>query len=150
RETSEAWRQLNERLEAETQRIAHALHDEAGQLLAAVHLSLAQVAAGAPARQRRHLRGTRGLLLQVEEQLRRISHELRPTILDRLGWLPAWEQLAEGVSGRGGLLVEVEGPREVRLPAPIENVLYRVIQEALTNVGRHARATRASVELRIA
>src|SRR5262249_5597833 len=59
------------------------------------------------------------------------------------------EQLGEGVSGRGGVSVEVEGPREVRLPASIENVLYRVIQEALTNVVRHARATRASVALRM-
>jgi two-component system sensor histidine kinase UhpB len=147
REASAAWRQLNERLEAEARRIAHALHDEAGQMLATAHISLEGLASDLPSPERNRVKEIRSYLHRIEDQLRRISHELRPTILDDLGLVPALEFLAEGVSQRGGLTVEVEGRMDKRLPAPLETALYRVVQEALTNVGRHAKATRATVRL---
>jgi len=142
-----AWRRLNEKLEAEAKRIAHALHDEAGQLLATAHIALADLAADLPPRSQRRLQETRDILDQIEQQFRRISHELRPTILDDLGLVPAVEFLAEGVSKRGGFGVGVESHIEDRLAPGLETALYRIIQEALTNVSRHAQARRADIRL---
>lgn len=146
-EANAALHRLNERLEEEAKRIAHALHDEAGQFLACVHIALEEVGRELPPPSRERLREVRTLLEQIEDHLRRLSHELRPTILDDLGLLPALEFLAEGISKRTGLPVLVEGPRDGRLPSSIETALYRVVQEALTNVVKHAEATRASVQI---
>lgn len=143
----EALRRLNATLEDEARRIAHALHDEAGQLLVSVHLELEDVARelAPPAGER--LKEVRRLLDLTEQQLRRLSHELRPTILDDLGLVPALEFLAGGVSARAGLSITVEGSTEGRLSPLVETALYRSVQEALTNVTKHARATRAAVRL---
>lgn len=145
-----ALRRLNERLEEEARRIAHALHDDAGQLLAAVHLVLEEVSAGLPARTRDRLKRVRGPLDEIEKHLRRLSHELRPTILDDLGLLPALEFLAQGVAARAGIAIKVEGAARPRLPAAVETALYRVVQEALRNATRHAFATRVDIRLEIA
>lgn len=141
----EALRRLNEALEEEIKRIAHALHDEAGQLLASVHIVLGEIARELPPHASRRLEDVTGLLTKIEEQLRHLSHELRPTILDDLGLRPALEFLAEGVSRRTGLLISVDGFKVRRLPVPTETALYRVVQEALTNVTKHAQATRVSI-----
>ena len=147
RRAQEALRRLNERLEEEARRIAHALHDEAGQLLASVHLALEEVARELPAPAAERFRAVRPLLDVIEEQLRRLSHELRPTVLDDLGLVPALEFLAGGVSKRAGIAVTVEGSTGGRLRPGIETALYRIAQEALTNVTKHARATCASIRL---
>jgi signal transduction histidine kinase len=147
REANIALRHLNERLEEEAKRIAHALHDEAGQLLASVHLALEEVARELPPPAGDRLQKVRGLLDQIEVQLRRLSHELRPTILDDLGLLPALEFLATGISARTRVPISVEGSSEKRLPHVIETALYRIVQEALTNVTKHAQATRVTVGL---
>lgn len=147
REATTALLRLNERLEEEAKRIAHALHDEAGQFLACVHIALEEIARDLAPPARERLREVRKLLDQIEEQLRRLSHELRPTILDDLGLIPALEFLAEGVSKRVGLPVSVEGPRDGRFPFTIETALYRIVQEALTNVTKHAQATCVDVHI---
>jgi len=147
RETNTALRRLNQTLEEESKRIAHALHDEAGQLLASVHLALEEVAGKLPPA-REHLEKVKGLLDQIEGQLRRLSHELRPTILDDLGLLPALKFLAEGVAARTGLLITVEGEPEPSLSPLLETTLYRIVQEALTNVTRHAKASQVSIDIR--
>src|SRR6266850_298655 len=98
-----ALRQLNETLEEEIKRIAYAVHDEAGQLLVAVHLALAEVALELPEPQQAKFTRIKELLTEVEKHLRRYSHELRPTILDDLGWVPAIRFLADGVSKRANL-----------------------------------------------
>jgi PAS domain S-box-containing protein len=147
RRAQEALRRQNEVLEDEIKRIAHALHDEAGQLLASVHIGLADVARDLPAHVAERLESVRGLLDKIEEQLRHLSHELRPTILDDLGLRPALEFLADGVWRRTGLKVAVDGSPGGRLPAPVETALYRIVQEALTNVTKHARATRVTIAL---
>jgi len=143
----QALHHLNEALEEEIKRIAHALHDEAGQLLASVHIGLAEIARDLPPHAAQRLEDVRGLLDKIEEQLRHLSHELHPTILDDLGLRPALEFLADGVSRRTGLQVGVEGSPGARLSTPTETVLYRVVQEALTNVTKHAQATRVSITL---
>jgi PAS domain S-box-containing protein len=148
KQAEQALRGLNERLEEEAKRIAHALHDDAGQLLSTVHLALDEFAHGLPPGARAGLHAVKELLDQVQEELRRLSHELRPTILDDLGLLPALEFLADRVSRRSGLVITVEGSTEGRLVPPVETAFYRSVQEALTNTVRHAQATRVQVEIR--
>jgi len=135
-----ALRQLNETLEEEIKRIAYAVHDEAGQLLVAVHLALANLALELPPGRKEQVTQIEGLLNEVEKHLRRYSHELRPTILDDLGWIPAIRFLAEGVSKRANLPIHIEARFSGRLPGTIETALYRVVQEALTNAVKHANA----------
>ena len=94
-QTAAALRQLNERLEERAKQIAHALHDEAGQMLASVYLQLSDVERSADAAPVARLRM---LLDQVDAQIRRLAHELRPTILDELGLVPACRFLADGVA----------------------------------------------------
>lgn len=149
REGARAWRRLNEALESEAKRIAHALHDEAGQLLASVHIALADVENGLPPRSRGRLQEVKRLLYSIETELRNLSHELRPTVLDRLGLLPALQFLGESVARRAGIRVQVSGEEAGRLPSVVEITLYRIAQEALNNVVRHARASRASIELQV-
>jgi len=147
REAERALHALNRRLEEEARRIAHALHDEAGQLLASVYLALAELAAELPPPARARLAQIHALLEQVEAQLRRLSHELRPTVLDDLGLIPALEFLAEGIAKRAGVSVVVTGSTGGRLLTEVETVLYRAIQEGLTNVAKHAHASRATVHV---
>jgi len=135
-----ALRQLNETLEEEIKRIAYAVHDEAGQLLVAVHLALAEVKRELPQIQQEQIGRIEGLLNQVEKHLRRYSHELRPTILDDLGWVPAIRFLAEGISARAGLPIHIDATFSRRLPGPVETALYRTVQEGLTNAVKHAKA----------
>src|SRR6266581_1244203 len=78
----------------------------------------------------------------------RLSHELRPTVLGDLGLKPALEFLAEGVSKRTKQRITVEGFKGERLPVSIETALYRIVQEALNNAAKHARATRVTIRLR--
>ena len=143
-----ALRQLNETLEEEIKRIASGVHDEAGQLLVAVHLALADVSRELPDVQREKIAKIEQLLDQVENQLRRYSHELRPTVLDDLGWIPAIRFLADGVSKRANLPVQIKTKVAGRLPGPVEIALYRVVQEALTNATKHARASRVTIQVR--
>ncbi len=147
KETNAALLRLNERLEEEAKRIAHALHDEAGQFLACVHIAVDEIGRELPSPARERLLEVRKLLDQIEDGLRRISHELRPTILDDLGLMPALEFLAEGVSKRVGFPVSVAGPRNGRFPFSVETAIYRAVQEALNNVAKHAHATRVQVQV---
>jgi signal transduction histidine kinase len=143
-----ALRQLNETLEEEIKRIAYAVHDEAGQLLVAVHLALAEVALDLPEPQQAQCARIKELLNQVEKHLRRYSHELRPTILDDLGWIPAVRFLAEGFSKRADLPIHIDATPSGRLPGAIETALYRIVQEALTNAVKHAKASNVWIRAR--
>ncbi len=144
----QALRRMNARLEEEARRIAHALHDEAGQLLAWVYLAVAEIACELPAPARKRLKRISVLLDQVSEQLRHVAHELRPTILDDLGLVPALEFLAEGASRRAGFTVAIEASLDARLPSLIEAAVYRILQETLNNVSKHAHAGHVTVRLR--
>jgi signal transduction histidine kinase len=135
-----ALRQLNQTLEEEIKRIAYSVHDESGQLLVAVHLALADLARELPETRKEQITKIEELLNQVEIQLRRYSHELRPTILDDLGWIPAIRFLADGVSKRVGMSINVQSEVSGRLPIAMETTLYRIAQEALNNAIKHAKA----------
>jgi two-component system sensor histidine kinase UhpB len=147
REAVSALRQLNETMEGEIQRMAHAVHDEAGQLLDAARLVMSGVAHDVAPPLQDRLREVGAILDQAEKELRRLAHELRPTILDDLGLLPALQLLADGVSRRTSVSVSVESSLGIRLPTNVETTVYRIVQEALTNVTRHSRARNVKIEL---
>jgi two-component system sensor histidine kinase UhpB len=142
-----ALRQLNEALEREIQRIAHSVHDEAGQLLDAAPLTTSGLAQEVNPFLQRRLREVGMILEQADKELRRLSRELRPIILDDLGLVPALQSLAERTARRSNVLVSVESSLEDRVPANIETTLYRVVQEAMTNVAWHSGAKNVKVEL---
>jgi signal transduction histidine kinase len=140
RRSEEALRRMNDTLEAETRRIAHEIHNEAGQLLTVAQLTLADVAREMTPAAQESLQEVSCVLDEIAEELRRLAHEMRPIILDNLGLVPALEVLAEGVTKRTALTIRVEGAEDERLPSIIETALYRIVQEAITNVVKHARA----------
>jgi signal transduction histidine kinase len=127
--------------------MAHALHGEAGQALASVHLALGPLESELTPAGRRHLAAVHQRLGEVEGHLRRLAHELRPPALDDVGLVEALQLLGEGVSLRAGLTVAIEGALDAQLPPAIETAIYRIVQEALTNVTRHARASHVRVRL---
>jgi signal transduction histidine kinase len=140
REANTALRHFNEVLEQEAKRIANALHDEAGQLLVAVYIALQNLCSDVPAVQPHILQVTQ-LLDQIEVQLRRLSHELAPALLNDLGLVPALRYLAEGLAQRSQLQISIDAVPGQRLPRRVETTLYHVAKEALHNVIKHARAT---------
>jgi signal transduction histidine kinase len=143
----EALRRLNARLEEEARRVAHALHDDAAQLLASVHLAVAEIARELPETARRRLEQIPLLLDQVADHVRHLAYELRPIVLDDLGLVAALEFLAQGVSRRTGLAVRIDGSIDATAPAIIQTAVYRIVQETLNNVCKHARATKVCVRL---
>ena len=146
-EANAALRRLNETLEAEVKRLAHALHDDAGQLLAVVHIKLDDIGRALPADLRERLQEARQVLDKIEDRLRGLAHELRPPALEDQGLVPALQSLAAVVSRRTGLRVKLEAAESTRLPAGIEAVLYRVVQEALKNSSKHAQARTSKIRL---
>ena len=149
-------RDLQQRLttaqEHERRRIARELHDELGQHLTALGLGLKitknEISKMSPAWER--LQSLQTLTDLIGRQIHNLSLELRPTALDDLGLLAALANYAEEWAERSGIEVDFHstGMDEVRLPVLIETTLYRVVQEALTNVLKHSGARRVSVVLR--
>ena len=148
REGARVLRKLNQGLEAELKRVAHALHDEASQLLASVHIAVAEIAAELGPQQRGRFDTIENLLKQTELQLRTLIQELHPTELDNLGLVPALQFLAAKVTRRTGLRVYVAGDAGVRLPGAVESALYRIVQEAVSNAVKHANANCVRIELK--
>ncbi|HEY1934344.1 MAG TPA: cache domain-containing protein [Acetobacteraceae bacterium] len=135
--------------EAERKRIARELHDSLGQYLTALRLGLSAVGTrcGAEAAGPK-LAELKCLTTEVGHELSRISRELRPTVLDDLGLQSAVTQCAEEWEARSDLRFDLQiNLGERRLPQAIETTLYRVLQEAITNVIRHANADRVGVIL---
>jgi two-component system sensor histidine kinase UhpB len=124
------------------------LHDELGQTLTALLLTIQRASKEAPAEIRGPLLQARALAAQGIEHTRRLARQLRPEALDELGLVPAVENLAQKVTDGTGLritqCIEAHLPR---LEPDAELVVYRVAQESLTNVVRHANATQAQVRL---
>jgi two-component system, NarL family, sensor histidine kinase UhpB len=134
--------------EAERLRIAQELHDQVGQELTAVLLGLSRIASQVEGRVRDDVRAVQDAVRCGLEDVRRIAIELRPEALDDLGLASALAVLAERFSERAGL--DVAGRITADLPPlPVETelVVYRVAQEALTNVARHSGSSRAELTL---
>lgn len=137
--------------EAERQRIARELHDETGQSLTAIGMGLRGASANLasdPARAALHLRRIEGLVGQALDELQRLIADLRPSHLDDLGLPAAVRWYAGEVQSRAGVPIEVEihgAPRPIS--ATVNTTLFRVVQEAITNVLKHAQAHRVTVSL---
>lgn len=133
--------------ELERRRLSRELHDETGQTLTSVLLGLNAIAE-APGSERAGVEAERlrELVTQTLKDVRRLAVELRPKALDDFGLVPALKRLGAGFSEQTGIRVEVESYLgEDRLPTEIETALYRIVQESLTNVVKHARASLVSV-----
>ncbi len=135
--------------EAERRRLARELHDETGQALTSILLGLAVVEqARRPEDVAVALAELRALVVETLQDVRRLAVELRPKALDDFGLEPALRRLGHSVREGTGLDVQVEVRlgRE-RLPPEVETTVYRIVQEALTNVLKHADAQHVSVVL---
>lgn len=136
--------------EEERRRIARELHDELGQRLTALHMELSNL----------HLQGKQnaltdriaallGMVNETVASVRRIATELRPLMLDDLGLIPAIEWLASGWAKRMDVALELDlGERDPSVGEVTSIALYRMVQEALTNVARHAKASRVKIQMR--
>jgi two-component system sensor histidine kinase UhpB len=147
-ERRDATRRVLAAQEGERLRIAQELHDEVGQTLTAVLLQLGRTARRADPELGTELLETQETARASLEEVRRISRELRPEALDDLGLSSALVALTERLSQNTGLNVKRELDRELPpLSEEAELVIYRVAQEALTNVARHADTDRAELTL---
>lgn len=134
-------------VEAESRRIAQRLHDESSQMLAVVYMELAELSHRQPDDLPVRISHIVEHLDEVREQLRHLSHELRPVALDRLGLLPALNFLAEGAAARYGLAVKIVNSYADSLGQSIETAIYRTVQESLSNVSKHAMASHVEIHL---
>jgi PAS domain S-box-containing protein len=141
-------RRVLEAQETERRRVAHELHDELGQALTAIKINL-------QTRARFHKQSPDELNVEnlrivddALQQVRRLALALRPSMLDDLGLLPALRWIAEQTAARSGFTVQFHTAiPEARLSPEIETACFRIVQEALTNIARHARAQRVEIDL---
>jgi two-component system, NarL family, sensor histidine kinase UhpB len=134
--------------EAERERLARGLHDEVGQSMTAVLLQLKRLQASANAEQQRQLDEAQKVVKTSLDDVRRLAQELRPEALDHLGLTSALDGLASAFEQRTELRVQRSFVRELPpLDPTVELVIYRVAQESLTNVVRHAQATEVALSL---
>ncbi|KND62374.1 Sensor histidine kinase [Candidatus Burkholderia verschuerenii] len=147
-------RQVVESQEQERARLSRELHDGISQMLVSVKLLLESALLRFERGKAREpdaeaaLSTSLGRLSGTLREVRRISHALRPTMLDDLGLAAALEQLARELDGQEGLEVSFESAsRPTDLPDTVNTVLFRIAQEALNNITRHAKATRAALTL---
>lgn len=136
--------------EEERQRLSRELHDDTAQVLFAQLLRLTALKSSTNPEVRETARELEDTTVEAIESVRRLALELRPPSLDDLGLREALGALVQRFEDQSGMEMEVafhvHGPRQ-RLTGEIELVLYRVAQEALTNIGKHAHATSVTVEL---
>jgi signal transduction histidine kinase len=135
--------------ELERKRLARELHDETGQALTSILLGLKQIEEARSDEDRRQsVLALREQVVTTLHDVRRLAVELRPKVLDDFGLVAALERLTETFAEQTGLAVHVEARLgDARLTGEVETALYRIIQEALTNVIKHANATTVSVVL---
>jgi two-component system, NarL family, sensor histidine kinase UhpB len=133
--------------EDERRRVARELHDEIGQLLTGIVLRSETLSRRAPDDMRSDLEELREAARAAAEEVRVIARRLRPEALDELGLQSALLALCTGVRKRAGIEVERHFDRDLALSSEQEVVIYRVAQEALTNIVRHSGAKHASVLL---
>lgn len=139
--------------EAERLRIARELHDQLGQSLTLLHLGIEDIGRASPdsAEVQRRVAALKALTTEVGREVSRLAWEIRPAALDELGLHAAMRTLLEAWSARTGVAFDLEVATDDWLaPAAVETTLYRVLQEALTNVARHAGAHHVGVVLGMA
>jgi two-component system, NarL family, sensor kinase len=134
----------------ERRRIARELHDDIGPYLAAIKISCSTALQEASNGETAALRNSLQLLDQCSAEVRTLSHLLHPPLLEETGLRSAIPWYLEGFRQRSGISVELEMPAHLeRLPDAVEIVIFRVLQESITNIHRHSGAKKAKVSLRI-
>jgi signal transduction histidine kinase len=142
-------RRVVEGQELERRRLARELHDETGQALTSILLGLKALEERSkdPA-SRAATEELRELVVSTLQDVRRLAVELRPSALDDFGLVAALERLAESFAEQTGISVDFQTAlADERLPEEVETALYRIVQESLTNVVKHAQARRVSILL---
>ncbi|MDF2754207.1 MAG: sensor histidine kinase [Gaiellaceae bacterium] len=150
RVASDALRRVVAGQELERRRLARELHDETGQALTSILLGLRSIEESTKEKPelREAVLALREIVVETLHDVRRLAVELRPKALDDFGLVPALERLAETFAEQTDVDVHLQAALgEDRLPAEIETALYRIVQEALTNVVKHAQASTVSVVL---
>ena len=142
-------RRVVEAQELERQRLARELHDETGQALTSILLGLKPLEESLEKEENRAAAAKlRELVVATLHDVRRLAVELRPKVLDDFGLVPALERLTESFAEQAGISVDFEpNLAGERLPPEVETALYRIVQESLTNVVKHARARNVSILL---
>ena len=141
-------RRLVEIQEAERRHLARELHDEIGQLLTGLGLLLEPEADLSPEAAKATFEQMRVIIGELLERIRGLSFDLRPTALDELGLVPALLALFERYTGQTEILIDFKHQGMARRFQPeVETAAYRIVQEALTNVARHARVAEATVRI---
>lgn len=149
RVTRDGMRKVVEAQELERKRLARELHDETGQALTSILLGLKSLEQALDSDEAREgVASLRDLVVSTLQDVRRLAVELRPSALDDFGLAPALERLVDTYGRQAAVPVHLEiRLGDDRLPAEIETTLYRMVQEALTNVAKHADATSISIVL---
>ena len=148
RVAGDALRRVVEAQELERRRLARELHDQTGQELTSVLLGLKAVEeAGSDEERAQALAAVRGQVVETLHDVRRLAVELRPKALDDFGLVAALERLRETFAEQTGMRVDFEAQIGDRLPSDVETALYRIVQEALTNIVKHAQAGAVSIVL---
>ena len=153
KESNERFRDLSRRLlevqEQERRHLARELHDEVGQVLTALQLTLSAMPRPAGDPLPANLAEAQALVKELTARVRSLSLRLRPTMLDDLGLLPAllWHVERFTAQTRVRVRLEHHGLGRRLFPPEVETAAYRIIQEALTNVARHARVPEAEVRV---
>jgi two-component system sensor histidine kinase UhpB len=146
-ERQQSGRRILAAQEAERVGIARDLHDEVGQVLTGVLLHLDSIASAAPGH-RDEIDETKQSVRRALDEVRRISSELRPEMLEQLGLVSALTELTTTFSRVSGVRVDTQFDQSLpKLEADTELATYRIAQESLTNVARHAQATRVAIAL---
>jgi signal transduction histidine kinase len=145
----DALRRIVDAQELERRRLARELHDETGQALSSILLGLKTLDEKMESDDAREaVSNVRELVVATLHDVRRLAIELRPKVLDDFGLVPALERLAETFGAQTGIVVRFEsGIGDERLPAEVETALYRIVQEALTNIVKHSHARNISLVL---
>ncbi len=144
----DALRRVVEAQELERRRLARELHDQTGQELTSVLLGLKAVEEAKSDTERAEaLASVREQVVETLHDVRRLAVELRPKALDDFGLAPALERLRDAFSEQTAMRVDLESQIHERLPPDVETALYRIVQEALTNIVKHAQATVVSIVL---
>jgi signal transduction histidine kinase len=132
--------------EEERRRLALELHDETGQALTSILLGLKAIGGAKTKEEAEQAEAeVRALVVQALQDVRALAVELRPSALDDFGLGPALERLAQTFAERSGIETTTEAALDERLPAEVETILYRIVQEALSNVVKHAGAEHVSI-----
>jgi signal transduction histidine kinase len=139
-----------EQHEEERRRLSRELHDETGQVFSAVRIELGVLRDGLPGAQSARLDQVLGLIDKGIRSIRSVTNDLRPSLLDDLGLLPALRSLVAEFSERSGMRVELDAPASLPpLSEEAELALFRALQEALSNVLRHAEARSVDIGISV-